>query len=392
MSTAPYVTRLIQHKYLEREFRDALYGLPMGLLFGKSGIYGSVVLTNFSTGGYAQVLCTGYSNKTTTIEELEKKMETSIDVSYAKDDNSSFGVNMSFDGRNYKKNQVSKDFSSMKTSYRLTGGAYSMNTSFSIAKDLENVSIDLSSWAASMNDPQTHVIADIEAGGLKSISNYISEINFKKHVEEGFFQNDLKAPYIEITWGKLSPSLTPETLPFTSPRPIYMALRTRHNDWILMRPINQTNDRYWEAITEEEFNRKAQEISNYIKQYYDLDIMRTHQFMKFPIPLPDYPRPPLPHSSSSSFYFPVVFRIIDVPFYGFDHTKLFRCKHPNYYNPAKGDYMQYLCYTNGRNVKLAFAIYEPYLLDTYGIRSLFESAPEKTLSVEELSRYTIVGL
>lgn len=392
LNEAPYVHRLIQHKYLEKDFRDCLYGLPLEKVFGSSSKYGSLIVTDFSTGGNARFLCEGKTLSISESSSREEAMERLMGISFSKDSLNTGGAGLGQSVRGNEMENLKSKFSLLRVSTKLQGGSYSMSSSFSPVRDMKNFSIDLSPWVASMNDPKTHVIADFERNGIKPITEYVSEINFKRHVEEDYYPNSLMPPYIEITWGEILPNFKIGCPPFTSPLPIYMALRTRHGDWILMRPIRQTDDNYWGATTEEEFNRKAQEISDQIKQYYDLDIKRSHRFVGYLNPLP-HDQWPRPHAYASSIGFlRVVDPVITIPFYGFNHTNVFRCKHPNYYDPSKGEYMQYLCYTSGRTVKLAFAVYEPYLLDTYGIKSIFESAPEKNLTVEELSRYTIVGL
>lgn len=77
--------------------------------------------------------------------------------------------------------------------------------------------------------------------------------------------------------------------------------------------------------------------------------------------------------------------------FGLKEGQLKRCKHPYYYNEAKGQFMQYLYFVEG-NKRYAFAIYDPYILDTYGIRDLFNKAKEEPLSIHDLKNFRIIGL
>ena len=84
-------------------------------------------------------------------------------------------------------------------------------------------------------------------------------------------------------------------------------------------------------------------------------------------------------------------RTISIDLFGLKEGKLKRCKHPYYYNEAKGQFMQYLYFVEGGK-RYAFAIYDPYILDTYGIRALFNSAKEEPLSIYDLKNFRIIGL
>ena len=71
-------------------------------------------------------------------------------------------------------------------------------------------------------------------------------------------------------------------------------------------------------------------------------------------------------------------------FHDVDEKKMKKFKHPNYN-------ITYLLYADEKK-KCGFAIHDEYILDTYGIRDLYNSLPDTIITQKQLQEYTIIGL
>lgn len=422
LDRSPRLDNVLRHKYLSKSFLDSLYNRPFDKLFSTDGIYSPSVITRYIAGGKADVLFEGTSKKnvesTSLEEDLRETIEASIHVSASDielspkpetETKSSYSRNQDDDrddhrdedepGNSSSSNQSgeTKNFNTLKVSYRTIGGGHAM--AFSAPMKYGNLKVDLTPWVNSLNDKSTHVLIDIPDGGFTPISEFIQEENFRKRIEYKAYNTSFSEPYIEIRLGDndgIFQSFYEPTpsFPYKSPQPLDLILHTRHGDEISLRPIHENDKSFWQAQYEDEYNRKVKEIADYAHRYYNLDIRKTYYksaMLSERVKLASKAK--FPHTGElgdkiQKFCLPTT---VHIALFGLKEGQLKRCKHPYYYDEAKGLFMQYLYFVEG-NKRYAFAIYEPYILDTYGLRKLFENAKEEALSIHDLRHFRIIGL
>ncbi len=422
LDRSPILDNDLQHKYLSKSFLDNLYNRPFDKLFSTDGIYSPSVITRYIAGGKADVLFEGTSKKnvesTSLEEDLRETIEASIHVSASdlklgpkpetgtkssylrnQDDDRDDPRDEEGPGNSSSSNQSgeTKNLDTLKVSYRTIGGGYAM--AFSAPMKYGNLKVDLTPWVNSLNDKSTHVLIDIPDGGFTPISEFIQEENFRKRIEYKAYNTSFSEPYIEIRLGDndgIFQSFYEPTpsFPYKSPQPLDLILHTRHGDEISLRPIHENDKSFWQAQYEDEYNRKVKEIADYAHRYYNLDIRKTYYksaMLNERVKLAYKAK--FPHTGElgdkiQKFCLPTT---VHIALFGLKEGKLKRCKHPYYYDEAKGLFMQYLYFVEG-NKRYAFAIYDPYILDTYGLRKLFENAKEEALSIHDLRHFRIIGL
>lgn len=418
LDRSPRLDNVLRHKYLSKSFLDSLYNRPFDKLFSTDGIYSPSVITRYIAGGKADVLFEGTSKKnvesTSLEEDLRETIEASIHVSASDielspkpetETKSSYLRNQDDDrddhrdedepGNSSSSNQSgeTKNFNTLKVSYRTIGGGHAM--AFSAPMKYGNLKVDLTPWVNSLNDKSTHVLIDIPDGGFTPISEFIQEENFRKRIEYKAYNTSFSEPYIEIRFGInkypwLHTIQKQPKFPCKSPQPLDLILHTRHGDEISLRPIHENDKSFWQAQYEDEYNRKVKEIADYAHKYYNLDIRKTFFSKMFEAPGEMSPLKQM-RSTGGDELKVISIPTISIKLFGLKEGQLKRCKHPYYYDEAKGLFMQYLYFVEG-NKRYAFAIYEPYILDTYGLRKLFENAKEEALSIHDLRLFRIIGL
>ncbi len=382
----------IRNKYLSPIFRSNLYNRPFKDLFSENGQYGPFIITQYITGGKANILYCGISKKKETSLALEEKMRGSVNAScsFKKD---SFNIGFGGGDSSAMSNMIEEFFQSLQVTYETLGGGYALG--FSAPLKINELKMDFSPWTSKLNDKSTHVLIDIPSGGFTPISEFVQEENFKKRIEYEAYNTGFSEPYIEIRLGnnggifQSTYEPTP-SFPYKYPQSLYLILHTRHGDEISLRPIHENDKSFWQAQYEDEYNRKVKEIADYAHRYYNLDIRKTYyksamqnERVELASKAKFYPQGELIDGIQTT--------IISIDLFGLKEGKLKRCKHPYYYDEAKGLFMQYLYFVEG-NKRYAFAIYDPYILDTYGLRKLFENAKEEALSIHDLRHFRIIGL
>ncbi|MCI6154253.1 MAG: hypothetical protein PUI84_05890 [Bacteroidales bacterium] len=382
---------LISNKYMSDVFRSNLYNKPFQDLFSMDGRYAPVVITQYVSGGKAIFLYHASSKEVHSSTKLESELRDKIETSCTITGNSfsmTPSAKNSNGGSNSSSTSTTNFFETLRVVYETRGGGYAMG--FSAPMKYDQLKMDFSPWVNSLNDKSTHVLIDIPKGGFTPISEFVQEENFKKRIEQRAYNKSFREPYLEIRLG--SPDKESDTyetqpeFPYRAPRPLYLFLHTRYGDQISLRPIHESDNSFWQAQYEEEYNRKVKKIADYAHGYYNLDIRKTFHYSVWEDLMP-YSRKKSPSS---------ILRVkfsndIVLDLFGLKEGQLKRCKHPYYYNEAKGQFMQYLYFVEG-NKRYAFAIYDPYILDTYGIRDLFNKAKEEPLSIHDLKNFRIIGL
>ncbi len=167
--------------------------------------YGGVVAANFYSGGRATALYAGVYNEDVDSATKERNMDKEIESSFSWSNdsdkpNSSFSNNLSFGRGKNAELSITKKFSSVKMAIKTLGGNAS-SSAFSMPQEVGKSSINLSSWVASLDNPNNHVISEFADGGLIPITDFILENNLKnmiKNCMEGSTLNNNHEPQLYI--------------------------------------------------------------------------------------------------------------------------------------------------------------------------------------------------
>lgn len=368
--------REIRWNYLNKRFLKDLYGSPLAETFGSK--YGVLIADQFLVGANAQALFYGSSENARSQRSQESAMDRVIRAGLNIPlDEDTLGVNFrNKAGFNWRENTVEAyGFSSIDVVYRTNGGK--AQSTFAYPKGIDNFSVDFSPWFASLKGPEDFTITRTEQ--FKPLSEYIFEENFRQRIEKQDFNKDFREPKIYITNGHSNVYRFPG-----GSKELYVTLKTRYGDDILLRPIHADDDKWWTVENEEELNAKAKELANILKDRYDLEIV-------------SYYRPPI-RSVFPGILKPLTFKpdgaellnphydFIHIPFYGMNEMKMTKCYHQGYK-------MDFLLYDGGKGKRYAFAIYDKSFIGTYGLEKIYQRAPFVDFPEEYIiDNYVVVGL
>lgn len=405
------INKRIGNKYLSQSFRHLLYNRPTNDIFSKpnENLFSPYILTEYLTGGQANILINARNESNTTATANESKLNFAVSGKILGMAKGSLAI--AFDEQT--QNELKRAFSSISISSRIMGGRFT--TGFQPSSSIENFHLDLTDWVNDFNQTRSYSLGTM--GGkrpyITNVSNFIPEENLRQQVYYHSYCDKFIEPYIEIVcdgtsirYNKFEEKNGEVKFDFEKAAPIYMILHTRMDDKLYLRPFNATDEAYWSSQNSEDFAVKAKRMKEYAMQYYDLTIKQRVVRGLIEVSGSLIGRNKLSekdfkdssrlsvnwiHNSSEPIIWYTLKRDIKIDLFGLDESKFFRAKHPNYYNPQNYDFMQYLCYNDGKH-RYAFAIYKEYLLYTYGIKALFYNAPEKPLKDYELEDYTIIAL
>lgn len=347
----------IRTNYIEKDFLDDLHNLHPYETFT---FYGPLVMMNFVTGGRASALFAGVTKTSTTVEGREKTLKSEISSSFSiknSTDSISLGIGKGFTNGN----SSTKAFTQLETTLVTLGGAYGFGA-FTTPKSIDNMNIDLSSWASSLNDAGYQTIINIQDNGLIPLSGF-------------FIEENLKIQYERYVTGEVLPSKN-----YIEPKLVsrsflnhqagqvinIMYLITRLNDAIAIShnsaPIN-----YPQGI--EIFDVKFDRLCNLYKiKAEKLTMVFPYKDFNTEISISD---PVLNMSFNDGFLETYMKKYLDVD-----------------------NGMIYLLY-NENDKKVGYSIYiakGDYLLDTYGIREWVEKLPSITINKKELEDYKLIAL
>lgn len=167
--------------------------------------YGGVVAANFYSGGRAMALYAGVYNEEVDSATKERNMDKEIESSFSWSNdsdkpNSSFSNNLSFGRGKNAELSITKKFSSVKMAIKTLGGNAS-SSAFSMPQEVGKSSINLSSWVASLDNPNNHVISEFADGGLIPITDFILEDNIRSMIKscmDGAISNRTYEPQLFI--------------------------------------------------------------------------------------------------------------------------------------------------------------------------------------------------
>ncbi len=375
-SSDAFTRREIRWNYLNKRFLNDLYGSPLAETFGSR--YGSLIADQLLVGANAEAVFYGTSKYARAQESQEKALNEVIHAGIKiplKD--SSIGANtqdsIGFSWR--KKILEETGFSSINIVARTNGNG--LQVPFSYPKGITDFNVDFSPWFSSLKGPEDFTITRTEQ--FKPLSEYIFEENFRQRIEKQDFNRVFREPKIYITNGYSNVYYS-----IRGSKELYVTLKTRYGDDILLRPIHADNDKWWTVENEEELNAKANELANILKDRYNLEIVSYYQpptRIYDPSEITPFTFNPggveqfRPHSD-----------LIHIPFYGMDEMKMTKCYHSGYK-------MDFLLYDGGKGRRYAFAIYDKDFIGTYGLEKIYQKAPLVDFPEEYIiDNYVVVGL
>ncbi|RAJ22176.1 hypothetical protein [Pedobacter cryoconitis] len=344
----------IATKYLDKTFLNQIYNNPMGEF---ADTYGYFILTDFLTGGKTDAVYSGVYEKSTSDATKETDMDNSINASYGfkagKDAEGKISGDFGFGKKSNGSTSISKEISDFAMSVKTVGGSKTFGN-FTVPKKVEDVDINLSSWMASLNDLSTHKLIGINDNGLSPITDYILEENFKQGLQKHHLgQMDVRMfqePKIEIRKIRINNQLAS----------VCMYLVTRFGDLIMFESTTP-NDGYIQIGDNQRFMEIANRFKGNKGDYYKMKIT----------------------ANPAEFYLGSS-KTVNVQFLGLKEGEMKKFTDPN----SKITYL----FQSGDNKKLAYAIHDDYVLDTYGIRVWFNSIPIENIDPRTLTQYTIIGL
>lgn len=349
------VKHQIATKYLDKTFLNEIYNTPTGEFLDS---YGTFILTDFLTGGKTNALYSGIYSKETSDTSKETDMDNSINASYGfkvgKDADGKVSGDFGFGKKNSGSSSISKEISDLTMSVRTVGGSKTFG-SFTVPKKIEDIDINLSSWVSSLNDRATHNIIGINDNGLSPITDYILEENLKQGIQKhhlGYMNvRSFQEPKIEIR--KIRINNNQLAL-------MCMYLVTRFGDQIMFQSTTPAD-----GFVRIGDNAKFMEVANRFK-----GTKGDHYKIKI--------------TANTTEYYLGGNNTVNVNFADLKEGEMKKFTDAN-------SGITYL-FQSGENKKLAYAIHDDYVLDTYGIRAWVNSMPTENISSRTLAEYTIVGL
>lgn len=345
MQTSSNILRNVSTKYMHPVFLDEMYNTPVSEL---SDNYGDFVLFKLVTGGRATALYTAVDSESQTLEKKEKNLNTDIEASFSfKKDQGSVGADVGFgkDRSNGSAHQNKTRFANV--SIKTYGGSSGV-ASFTVPKSIDDISINLSSWAASVDDVRNQVFVDVADSGLVALSSLIIENNFQKQMVNYLQDNykgasSLMEPTLNIVWMAQNNSGL-------------VVLNTRFGDQIRLEFVKVPTS----ADRQQNHLERDRVLSGLINKYSEIYGLKVTNFLS--------------NSGSRSVF----------SFENLDETKMKKCL-----NTDNG--LTYLMYAENGH-KFAYSIYQDFILDTYGMRDFVNSLPVKEITSRDLVGFTIIGL
>lgn len=374
--------KYIGTRFLDPFFLSNLYNVPMRELFRN---YSEYFIADYYTGGKASILFRAQEKEKTEDGQYFLENFCSASFGFTSGDNTISGdKSIQFNTSGTEK--LSQHFSAIEMSHCYYGGR-NASVGFNTAKNAMEQRIDFSPWLSSFSDPTTHVFTSFNR--LSPIHQYIREENLRKRIEKRAFGTKFYEPKIYISIGKyvlpwqVTTHITSED--FKKPGPIYVTLLTRYRDLIRLRPINKKDPKFWYAHSKEDFIKKTGILTQYLKKFYDVDIIRVGSYKSiFNFNKTNQKKSTvsvgLPDDLWTEDSFPAN---IEIEFYGLNEGRFQKASHPSY------EGFELLL---DKRERLAYVICDDYILDTYGLRKTFNNASKTTITALELYSYRLIGL
>lgn len=355
LSLPPNLYGRVIDGYLSPSFTDYLYNSTPDELFNQFGCF---VLTKLIAGGRATALYKATSYETASVTEREAAMYNLISASVGIG-NTSIGVGFGNNSSGSSSDSIVHNFSEALFTVHTYGGIASYNQ-FTPPKDVNDSYFNLNDWCLSLNNEQTHTIANIPDYALIPLYEFIEEDNLKNKfisiMENGHSSNSsLQEPYISID---ISPKMNLDNEHVLS---VHASLYTRYGDCLkifstedVIEPTKFELDRFI-AGQKARLQKQFPGISILIADYeeWDLFIGASHT-------IPIYNR------------------------FTIDSTEGFNLFYMNkYQNPTTGKI--YLIPKNNSATTL-YTIFGDYAMNDYSIKNIVESMSTLTNDTFESTR------
>ena len=261
---------------LSKSFIKNLYGSPVGNILSN---YGDFIMTDYITGGKMTALLAGMTKSTVSVQErlqaMDEEINASIDFTLGKDSGNvsldSLKIGKSNGTISGAKRYLEKSYACINT-YGGKHGVEIADKPF----DLNSSSLDLTPWAKSLDDADTHSMVSIGDGGLINIGDVVMEKNYKKRLKytsEGYLNSytNFFTTFIEISryYIRYSSKYNKDLYGIAA------ILNTRQGDKIiLVDPSDKdlTDDELVKNDDNNVFFSKASKISDKLKNVFEIEI------------------------------------------------------------------------------------------------------------------------
>ncbi|MDR0334189.1 MAG: hypothetical protein LBI15_12110 [Dysgonamonadaceae bacterium] len=351
--------KMIAANYLRPTFTQNLYLTPIAEMMDK---WGTVVVSNYYTGGRANALYVADYTGNTTSETRERDMTTHLNASFSwKGIGASANFGSSYKGTsNYS---TESNIRRVNNRIQLSGGLPHLALTTKV-DNIEDNNIDLTAWLQSLSDVKNHVVIDVADRGLVGLDKFVLEENFRRRIRDTHLghltQSYHEIPYIEISKVHIRTLSTGEQLYDVLP-----VLTTRHGDKIILGDGNSANLSDAELRHNNDnavFMSKAQAIATQKGKYYEWIEIRTNPSR-------------------------IIRPFIRVPLaieFKFDESSVFKYKNPQ----------TNMMYIYDQRSRTAFAYYDDEFIPwDYGMLDWVEKIPIRNIPMSSLYQlFTIVGL
>ena len=355
---------------LAKSFIRNLYGSPAGNLLNN---YGDFILTDYMTGGKMTALFAGMTRSTVAVKERLRAMDQEINASIdfkIRGDSGNFSLDSLKIGKSSgtisgRKSYLEKSYACINT----FGGKHGIEM-LDKPFDLHASSINLTPWAQSLDDDNTHSFVSIGDGGLMHISDVALEDNFKKRLKytsDGYLNgyNKFYSTFIEISryYVRHSDKYNKDLYGIAA------VLNTRQGDKIILtEPSDKdlSDDELTKNDDNNVFFSKASKIAEKMKKIFEIEIK----------------------SNVYGRYNPQIINpLCEMVTVDFDNLHWFENKSLR------------VKYIYNKENKVAFSVYDDefegdYVLDDYGLRDWFDAnCPYKSVALGTITRNCkIIGL
>lgn len=198
LQTTDYLMKTMGMRFLSKVFVNELYNNP---IYKTIDAYGTDVLTSLTTGGRLTAYYAGQHKESASVDGKEKDMDKQINASFSLKDSTAGGsANLGIGGKYSDYTYINKKFNNTKIFVETEGGAPG-SAIVSKVNSIENIEIDYKDWLASFKDTKYHKMASINDKGLVPITDFVVEENLKMRINEYLKYNkkeELSIPYINV--------------------------------------------------------------------------------------------------------------------------------------------------------------------------------------------------
>ncbi len=345
LQTGSYINKKIAESYLDSMFVDRIYNTVPNTWMQE---YGHFLLRDFYSGAKLTILYAATSTSHQVSSDIESSMNLSIRSTYGYSPNTGSGI-----GKKYTNNApLSPEIKDLFLAVRAVGSNAGPIGCFDGPYNFEETDINLSDWWQQTGNETTHAITFVANQGLLPIQDVVLEKNFKTTTNYYGQQKELCEPRLVFVYN-------PQYLSSTTNIDVY--LKTRFSDFIFLREVADVS----QTTITQELNKLQENMSKYYNGI-GIDMFECT-------------------SDAISIIAENAFN--DVTSDGNHNSQILdETKFKKYINPRNG-----LTYLLCPEKKIAFTIYDDFILDTYGIREWVNQMPTIDINSYNFYLYTVFG-